>query len=113
MRVVFKRISPSGLHFIPAVNCSDFFADEMIDDDSKAFFEYAIDPNFGQWVCPDTTQIDLLNQSHQIFAMILSCEAAKSEGDSPAYTGLDDDSCSTYEETGDSFNYMNYDIYSY
>ena len=49
VRVVFKRITPFGLQFIPTVNCSDFFAGE-INEDTKDFFEYAIDPTLGQWV---------------------------------------------------------------
>ena len=58
MRVVFYQLSDSGESAIPAVNCTDFFADEV--DKTRAFFaeEQNVD---NQWFCPDTAQIDLLN----------------------------------------------------
>ena len=90
LRVVFFQLGPGGLSFIPTVNCSDFFAD--------------VELNFsllGLYVCPDVEQLELRNQEYGIVAEIYPCEQAASVGYSPAYGNQ---SCSTYEETQESFN---------
>ena len=73
LQVDFIRKTPEGSFNIPAVDCKDFFADEI--DSNEAFFE---DVFYGeeQWVCPDTSQLDLLNQDYSIEASIVSCEYA-------------------------------------
>ena len=105
MRVVFWRSNNGKLDFIPAVNCSDFFADK----DDRAFFDDVFHPTTTQYVCPDTSEISVLNWDIVIIADIYPCIHAKSEGYSPAYG---DQSCASYKETQESFNDNSVVIYS-
>lgn len=87
--------------YIPAVNCSDYFAEEVNqDEESKAYFDDAWRGPFGkveQFVCPDTSQLDLLNWNYIFYAEIYACDAAVKFIDSPAAYG--DVGCEPYDET--------------
>ena len=108
MRVVFLQQSGSAEEksYIPSINCTDFFADE-IDEGNKAFFEVAFE--YGQWICPDTTQINVMNDNYLLRAKILSCHEAVDQSTSQAYT---DEICESYDQTQDSFNDAQYLINS-
>lgn len=90
---MFEDASPT---YIPATNCSDFFADQ-VDESTRAFFDYSLDDAKGYWLCPDTSQLSLLNDQATVAAMILPCATATELVDySPAYG---DQTCETYEAT--------------
>ena len=73
LRVVFLQVTPDGTVFLPAVHCTDFFADET-NESNRSFFSSEF--LFGQWVCPDTSQVDFLNEEYFISAEVYPCTYA-------------------------------------
>lgn len=54
-RVVFWQFNATGQHFIPAVNCTDYYLDEMLASSAyDGFFTGAFRSK--QFVCPDISQ---------------------------------------------------------
>ena len=87
--------------YIPAVNCTEFYAAELADDATKNFFEYALDEDhFGQFFCPDLDQFDLYNYDIELDASVYSCEEAKELVYSSAYGDLE---CLGFDETQSRF----------
>ena len=106
MRVVFSQYySETKNVTIPAVLCTDFFADE-INSSTQGFFDDAFpsDDDY-QWLCPDTENLELFNTEYQIYVDVRSCEASEKYGTSPVYG---DQKCEPFEKTQESF-----DLYTY
>ena len=85
-------------------NFLDFFEDEMNESESnRAFFTNTFGEYYGIWVCPDTSQLTLLNTLTAISALVYSCDHAVSDygGYQQAYGG---ESCLSYDDTQSSFS---------
>lgn len=86
MRVVFSQSWPDGtIQFIPAVNCTDFFSEEMASSSANEEFFSKQFADF-QWLCPDTRNMTL-NEVSFFSIAIYNCDTANKMIESPAAYG--------------------------
>ena len=109
-RVVFWQQTDDGLVGIPTANCSSLLADMNHDESSIEFIKHETGSG-EQWVCPDTTHLDLLNRKNFVTAVVFQCQMAQYFFDysSTAYGDLE---CNNYDVTQQSIDEDDYKVTS-